>query len=145
MRKRAKRVVRPISSLITPAQHAELMLIPRVHLEMVLTQVIDPNYQQSVLGVFNLGVALCHLRNKVQLQGPFEAAQGVMVALIKEARCPTREESVLLTQCFNLADRTIGVQSKASMVRAIEFVDQLIARGQAARPEPAGMTVASSD
>ena len=135
MRKRAKREIRPISSLITPAQHAELMLMPRMHLEMVLTQAINLNYQQSVLGVFNLGVALSHLRGKPQLQDQFEAAQQVMVNLIKGPRGPTADEGLLLSRCFNTADRMIGIQSRANLIRAIEFVDQRIASGHAVQPE----------
>ena len=129
MRKRTTRTMHPISSFITPALHSELILIPCMHLEMVLTQATNLDYQHSVLGGFNLGVALSHLKSKLEMQHEFEAAQQIMVNLIAEARCPTHEEGVRLRQCFNLADRTIGTQSKLNLIRAIELIDRPIAGG----------------
>ena len=112
--------------LITPNQHAELMLAPRLHLEMMLTQTANLNYQQSVLGVFNLAVALAHLQHKPQIQTQFEAAQQIMSQLIQGARSPSHEEGDFLRQSFNLADRRFGMQSGANLVRAFDFVDRTI-------------------
>ena len=112
--------------LITPNQHAELMLAPRLHLEMMLTQAANLNYQQSVLGVFNLAVALAHLKNKPQILTQFEAAQRIMSQLIQGARSPSQEESDFLRQSFNLADRHFGMQSGANLVRAFDVVDRTI-------------------
>ena len=109
--------------------------MPRMHLEMVLTQATNLDYQHSVLGVFNLGMALSHLKNKLQMQQEFEAAQRIMGNLIDEARCPTQEESVLLRQCFNLVDHTIGTQSKLTLIRAIELIDRPIAGGRNEKSE----------
>jgi hypothetical protein len=40
---------------------------------------------------------------------------------------PSQDEGDFLRQCFNQADRHIGIQNKATLVRAIEFVDRKIA------------------
>ena len=132
MRKRCKRVSRPVSTLITPAQHMALMLKPRMHLELILSQTIDLDYQRSVLSVFNLAAALAFLQNKPQTQSQFEAAQRVMSLLIQGARSPSSEEGDFLRQSFNQADRHFGIQSGAMLVRAFEIVDQAGADGETA-------------
>jgi hypothetical protein len=110
--------------LITPNQHAELMLAPRLHLEMMLTQTANLNYQQSVLGVFNLAVALAHQQKKPQIRTQFEAAQRIMSQLILGGRSPSQEENDFLRQSFNLADRHFGIQSGTNLARAFDFVDR---------------------
>ena len=124
MRKRCKRVSRPVSTLITPAQHMALMLKPRMHLELILSQTIDLDYQRSVLSVFNLAAALAFLQNKPQTQSQFEAAQRVMSLLIQGARGPSPEEGDFLRLSFNQADRHFGIQSGAALARALDVVDQ---------------------
>ena len=135
MRKRCKRVSRPVSTLITPAQHMALMLEPRMHLELMLSQTIDLDYQRSVLGVFNLAAALAYLQRKPQTQKQFEAAQRVMSLLIHGARGPSPEEGDFLRRSFNQADRHFGIQSGAMLVRAFEVVDQAGADGETAGKE----------
>ena len=124
MRKRCKRVSRPVSTLITPAQHMALMLEPRMHLELILSQTVDLDYQRSVLGVFNLAAALAFLQSKPQIQNQFEAAQRVMSLLIQGARGPSPEEGDFLRLSFNQADRHFGIQSGATLARALDVVDQ---------------------
>lgn len=127
MRKHCKRVPRPISTLLTPNQHAELMLPPRLHLEMMLTHAANLDFQQSVLGVFNLAVGLSYLQNKPQIQTQFETAQRIMVQLIRGVRRPGQEESAILLKSFNLADRYFGVQSRTNLVRAYDLLNRAIA------------------
>lgn len=125
MRKRCNRASRPVSALITPDQHASLILRPRLHLEMLLAPVVDVDYQYSVLSVFDLAFALAHLQNKPQAQMQFEAAQKVLIRLIKEARGPSQDEGKILCQCFNQADYYFGIQNTAILVRAVEMVVRL--------------------
>ena len=131
MRKRSKRVKGPISALISPNEHATIMLLPRMHLELMLNQAVELKYQQSVLGIFNIAVAIAHFQENEAMQRQYQAAQDVMVQLIREERQPTAAERAFLLQCFNVADRTIGIQNKVQLVRAIEFVDRIIADGDA--------------
>ena len=112
--------------LISPAQHDDLMLGARLHLELVLTQEAVRDYQLSVLGVFNIAVALAHHQKKTPLQQHYEAAQLVMVELIQRQRPPDPVEGYLLRQTFNEADRYIGFQTQAKLVQAIEFASQLL-------------------
>ena len=135
MRKRSKRVVRPVSTLISESQHSKLMLSPRMHFQLMLTQPPNADYQFSVLGVFNIAVAISHLQKKRQTQQTYENAQIVLMRLIQESRIPTYEEREFLTTCFNSADWMIGIQNRTSLVNAIKFVDQCIASGNAAKVE----------
>ncbi len=107
-----------------------LMLVPRMHLELILTHTVNLDYQRSVLGVFNLAAALAYLQNRPQTQSQFEAAQRVMSLLIQGARSPSPEEGDFLRQSFNQADRHFGIQSGAMLVRAFEIVDQAGADGE---------------
>ncbi|WP_422897920.1 hypothetical protein [Propionivibrio sp.] len=117
---------------IGPSQHADLMLGSRLHLEMVLTQPAVPDYQYSVMGVFNIAFALAYLQRNLAILKQFEAAQLTLMRLIQEKRIPDHEEGDSLCHCFNQADRFIGIQSKASFVRATELVNHVIARKEAA-------------
>ena len=95
-----------------------------MHLELMLSQTIDLDYQRSVLGVFNLAAALAYLQRKPQTQKQFEAAQRVMSLLIHGARGPSPEEGDFLRRSFNQADRHFGIQSGAMLVRSFEVIDQ---------------------
>jgi hypothetical protein len=123
MRKHCKRTSRPISALITPDQHTELILAPRLHLEMLLTQeVADEEYQHSVLGVYTLASVLAHMKNKPETQQYFEKAQRIMIQLIKEVRSPNLGERDFLLECFNQADCHFGIQHQETLVQAIRMV-----------------------
>ena len=60
-----------------------LILEPRMHLELILTQTINLGYQRSVLGMFNLATVLAYQQNKPQTQNQFESAQQIMSLLIQ--------------------------------------------------------------
>jgi len=83
--------------------------------------------------VFNIASALSHLRNKLQIRNPYDGARIPMIDLIRGARSPSREESDLLRQYFNQADRYLGIQSTAMLLRAIELVERMTAQGDPIR------------
>ena len=95
--------------------------------------VVDIDYQKSVLGIFNLGVAIAHLKGNADLQTRFESAQMEIVKLIKEERKPTQQEAAFISSCFNVADRLIGIQHKELLGKAILFVDKMIEESRAQR------------
>jgi hypothetical protein len=106
------------------------MLLPRMHLQLLKTSV-EREYLYSVAGVFNIAVALAYQRKNTQRQAQYETAQTLMATLIREMRVPSAEESNFLYQCFNQADRYIGIQTKIALIRAIELVDKAIETGEA--------------
>ena len=68
----------------------------------------------------------CHallevLQHPLQTKQQFEAAQSIVIQLMKDARRPEQDEINFIRQCFNQADRHIGIQSKAMLVKAIEL------------------------
>ncbi|MFZ4539225.1 hypothetical protein [Propionivibrio sp.] len=106
------------------------MLGSHLHLEMVLTQPAMLDYMYSVMGVFNIAFVLAYLQNNVPIMRQFETAQLTLMRLIQEMRCPNQDEGNSIRQCFNQADRFIGSQSKASLVRAIELVDHVASKDE---------------
>lgn len=130
MRKRSNRIRRPLAKLLTPAQHADLMIAPRMHLELVLNQTANIHYQKSVAGVLNISGVLAHMHGNAQLQTNFDNAQKVLVELIGAQRSPTSEEGSVLRQAFNQADSYIGIQNTLSMAKAIRYVDREIMAGR---------------
>ena len=127
MRKRYKRITQFVSFQISQGQHTDLVLKPRIHLELLLTEAVNVHYQRSVLGVFDLAVALADLQGDRQTQDRFVAAQRVMYQLIYAGRSPGPQEADFLCQSFNQADHIFGRQSHTSFARALDAVDEIIA------------------
>ena len=125
MRKRCKRISRPDSVPIHPYEHTDLMLGSRLHLEMVLTQPAVLDYMYSVMGIFNIAFALAYLQNNSHVLHQFEVAQMSLMGLIQEKRSPNQDEGNSLRQYFNQADRYIGIQNRATLVRAIGLVNHV--------------------
>ena len=105
-----------------------------MHLELVLSNIVNLDYQWSVIDVFNLAIAMAALEKKQSILTQYNAAQTIMGALITSERGPSLDEGDFLGKYFNMIDRHIGIQSAAALVRTIEFVDRMIAKN-AARKE----------
>lgn len=121
---------RPVAKLLTPAQHADLMIAPRLHLELILRHTVDMHYLQSIAGVFNIVGVLAHMHRNAPLQDNIDAAQQVLLGLIEGKRPPTPDEANLLRQVFNQADRYIGLQNTIALAKAIRYSDREIAAGR---------------
>lgn len=131
MRKSCKRVIRHTATLITPAQHDELLLGPRLHLQMLVDGHAELPYLYSVAGVFNIAVALSHLQSNGHAQAQFGTAQEMVFNLIREKRAPIPEESSLLVAAINAASALLRRQTTSNLTRAIAYVEQMIASGDA--------------
>lgn len=136
MRKSSKRVIRPPSTLIAPAQHDDLMLAPRLHLQMLLEGQHSADYLHSVAGVLNIAAALAQLHGHAQAQTQYSAAQAIMRALIDANRGPTTREGAHLVAAFNAANALLRRQTTHHLGRAITYVDRMIAAGQAGAVAP---------
>lgn len=134
MRKRCNRTPRPASKMLAPAQHTDLMVLPRMHLHLLLSGQADPQYMTSIVGVFNIAGSIGHLHQRNDIVNSMANAQLIMESLITDRRPPTDEEGKTITACFNIADRYIGVQQKHTLLKAAEYVDTMIATGKALTP-----------
>jgi len=101
---------------------------------LVLSNIVNLDYQWSVMGAFNLAIAIAALEKRQSILTQYNTAQAIMGTLITSELGPTPDEGDFLRKCFNMIDRHIGIQSAAALVRTIEFVDRMIATN-AARKE----------
>ena len=131
MRKKSKRTIRPVAKPLTAKQRADIVIAPRMHLQMLLAGQYDVDYACSLAGVFNLSGALCYLYWRNELEETFDVAQELIVCLIREGRAPTDDEGRSLAEAFNLADAWITMQNTASLMKAVDYVErELVKKGR---------------
>lgn len=123
------------SKLMTRSEQTDLMVAPRLHLQMILGGQLDLEYLHSVAGVFNIAGALANYRHRRELEEAFDRAQLIMASLIQEVRAPTGEEAQQVTDSFNAADRLLRCQTKTDLAKVIAYVDRRIARGDVVKPK----------
>lgn len=124
MRKKNKRTIRPIAKLLTAKQKADIVIAPRMHLQMLLAGQYDVDYAYSLAGVFNLSGVLSHMYERNDLEQTFDLAQEIIVYLIREGRAPKGDEGQSLAEAFNVADAWITMQNTVSLMRAVDYMDR---------------------
>lgn len=124
MRKKSKRTLRPVAKPLTAKQKADIVIAPRVHLQMLLAWQYDVDYACSLAGVFNLSGVLSHMYERNDLEQTFDLAQEIIVCLIREGRVPTGDEGQSLAEAFNLADAWITMQNTVSLMKAVDYMDR---------------------
>ena len=124
MRKKNKRIIRPVAKPLTAKQKADIVIAPRMHLQMLLAGQYDDDYACSLAGVFNLSGALSHMYERNDLEQTFDLAQELIVCLIREERVPTDDERQLLAEAFNLADAWITMQNTVTLMKAVDYVER---------------------
>ncbi|MBK7462158.1 MAG: hypothetical protein IPJ50_04985 [Betaproteobacteria bacterium] len=124
MRKKNKRIIRPVAKPLTAKQKADIVIAPRMHLQMLLAGQYDVDYACSLAGVFNLSGALSHMYERNDLEQTFDLAQELIVCLIREERVPTDDERQLLAEAFNLADAWITMQNTVTLMKAVDYVER---------------------
>ena len=127
MRKKSARTPRLIAKPLPPNQLQRMIVGPRMHLQMLLSQSYDLHYAGSIGWIFNIAGTLAHFKGHVQLQAEFDAAQDVLAKLIEGGRPPNQEEANLLQKAFNLADQWIGSQDTAILTRTINHTNKAMA------------------
>jgi len=124
MRKKSGRTPRSIAKPLTPAQLQKMIIGPRMHLHLLLSQCYEHEYAASIGGIFNIATTLAHFKKHDELQAEFDRAQEVLVNLITNERPPDAVESTLLRAAFNIADQWIGIQDTAILTRAMSYADR---------------------
>ncbi len=117
--------------MLTPADHNRLMILPRMHLNLVLGGALEGEYLATIAGVFNIVIALAHIQGKPQRQAFFEKGQSVVFEMIKSRTLPDEGSLSVMLESFNSADHYIGIQQTVHIHRALTLVDKTIARGDA--------------
>ena len=135
MRKKSHRKPRPVARLLTPKQHEQLILGPRMHLVLLCAGTGTREHAITVASALNIGVALAHLRQNAVLQKLFENAQKRLIESLTPSDPVVLPENVAeeLQVAFHQLDSFIGIQHMDALVRAIEFVEQAIESGEGAQ------------
>lgn len=127
---RVQRIVGPAAGRLAPAECVNLMLAPRLHLEMLLTQEkLDPYYLISVVGVFNVATALAYLYKDKRSIALYDSVQHTVLAVAKDAE-DTPENRDHLRRVFNIAEAYILAQRKTDVLRGINLVEYQIKHGE---------------
>lgn len=135
MRKQCKRIKRPASKMISPAQHGSLMVLPRMHLNLLLGGNVDRQYMATLAGAFNIAGSVGYFHRRNDIVDTMAGAQEIMARLIEEFRAPDIDEGQTLTAAMNIADRYIGVQQKHTLLKAATYVEAEIAAGRSVVPD----------
>ena len=117
--------------MLSPKAHAELMLIPQMHLSLLLSGHGEAEYARSVGGVLNIGIALANRGKHAEFQARLQEA--LLLLVNGRRRDPpfffSAEEAGELKTTMNLLDRYIGVQHKSRLVEAMAFIEKAIDSG----------------
>lgn len=130
MRKRNHRIPRPLALPLTAIQHQDLVLRPRISLELLCRGDADMEHLQVVLGFFNLGLALVFLSGNHGWLPYFEDAQ----TKVSAAECQPSGHFHLLpgpdldsvVALFNALDEFLPQQYQHMVVRAIDCVKRAL-------------------
>ncbi len=127
---RVQRIVTPAASRLSPAESVNLMLAPRLHLEMLISQeALNSYYLISVVGVFNVATALAYLYKDKRSIALYESVQRTVLAMAREGADST-ENREHLRRVFNIAEAYILAQRKTDVLRAINLVEYQIKHGE---------------
>lgn len=134
MRKHSKRKIRPVSELLAPNQHNALMMGPRMHLQLLSSGVGAWEHAASVASAFNIGMVTAHKNKRGDLMTAFQLAQDILCALTRfpEPLSIPEEDRDAIHAAFNLLDRYLGIQQRASLLWAVEYCERAIATGEGA-------------
>lgn len=115
---------------LAESQRTQLMVGPRLHLQRILEGHFEPEYFYSLIGVFNIAVALCY-RSRHRDLHLYEETQSFLAKLLLDQRTPDEMESAIIRAAFNKVDLFLRNQQKATLARAVAYVEQHIAGGRA--------------
>lgn len=124
MRKKSKRTIRLVAKPLTAKQKADIVIAPRMHLQMLLAGQYEVDYACSLAGVFNLSGALSRMYERNDLEQTFDLAQELIVCLIREERAPRDDEGQSLSEAFNLADAWITMQNTSTLMKAVDYLER---------------------
>lgn len=127
------RVVRAVSHAalrLTSAEYVNLILAPRLHLELILSsERVESYYLISVVGVFNVATALAYMHKDKRAIALYDSVQNTVLQMAQEG-ADGMEERDHLRRVFNIADDYIGRHGRADILRAIRVVEYQIKHGE---------------
>lgn len=118
-----------LQTRLTVTEAAKLLVIPRMHLNQLMSGIFEPEYAATLGTIMNLAVALADWHKKEHLIGPFERGQVIVARLLMDKRPPSADEASELAIYFDAADRFICQQRKVILAKAISYVERRLEQG----------------
>ena len=122
---------KPQISLLTKAEHNNLMLLPYVHLALVLEGSADRQHVHTLAGLFNIAGALASYRHNHKLLATINEAQGIVTALLRGETSLLDAHKPILRTAVNRSRAYLEKASRADLARTVAWVDTQIAKGNA--------------
>jgi hypothetical protein len=128
-RTRIKHVTNPMAVRLSEPELVQIILRPHLHLAMLLSEgKPEPYYLSSVVGVFNVAMALAYMHKDIRSIHLYESIQQTLLD-VAASGISTPEIGLRLSKVFTIADQYIAAQAKADILRAIRLVEHQLAHG----------------
>lgn len=124
MRKRSRRQVGAKTSLLTPQEQVELLIAPRVHLDLILARQRNADYFQSVIGLFDLAIALANRLGQAAHSANYERAQWALESMARGFPSANEAELDVVRASFNQACRAICREDRRRLAEAAVGAEQ---------------------
>jgi hypothetical protein len=144
LRKRSRRKLSAKATLLTPQEQVELLIAPRVHLDLILARHRNAAYLQSVIGLFDMAIALANLLGQTVQSANYERAQWTLESMARGIPSADDAELDIVRASFNqacraicredrrrLAEATIGAERRSEM-RRLRSISEPIPRARKA-------------
>lgn len=134
MSKRTPRRPRPAYKIITPQQHQELVIGPRMAQALLYCGQATMAHVQTIVGLLNLVSVLVTNSHNDHLREPVFKAQQYLVQLEPDSEghyhldAGARQD--LLSQVLDRADRLLSLQSNGVLLRALDYMERAFAGGR---------------
>lgn len=128
-RTRVKHISSHTAVRLSEPELVQIMLKPHLHLALLLDEgQPNPYYLASVVGVFNVAMALAYMHKDIRSIHLYESIQQTLLDVAAHG-VATPEAGLRLAKVFTIADQYIAIQAKTDILRAIRLVEYQIANG----------------
>lgn len=138
---KSARKPRPVGRLLTPAQVDQIVLQPRIHLQLLCLGSGNALMAQNVAAFFNLGAALAFLRKDTARTNMIHLGQDALLEPVREANGDLektlvyRDEAIeIMRKTFNMIEGWISLQNNIQMLAAVDVVDKVQASAERQGP-----------
>ncbi len=128
-RTRVKHANNPMAVRLAEPELVQIMLRPHLHLAQLLSDgQPNPYYLSSIIGVFNVAMALAYMHKDIRSIHLYESIQQNLLD-VATVGIATPEAGLRLSKVFTIADQYIAAQAKTDILRAIRLVEHQLAHG----------------
>lgn len=128
-RTRIKHLPNHTAMRLSGPEMVQILLRPHLHLAQLLSEgEANPYYLASIVGVFNVAMALAYMHKDIRSIHLYESIQQTLLDIAAHG-IATQETGLRLSKVFTIADQYIACQAKGDILRAIRLVEYQIAHG----------------